>query len=165
MTPEKFQQFADQQFNRIPVVREVLADLDTPLSCYQKLADGAYSYLLESVRGGEKWGRYSIIGLPCETVLKISGKHARIEKNGELIEEANPEDPLDFVEAFQSRYRVPKVEGLPLFNGGLVGYFSYDTIRYIEKSLAESTLPDPIGTPDILLMVSNDLVVFDNLRG
>jgi anthranilate synthase component 1 len=165
MTPDQFKNFAGQQFNRIPVVREVLADLDTPLSCYQKLADGAYSYLLESVRGGEKWGRYSIIGLPCETVLKISGKNARIEKNGELIEEHNPDDPLNFVEAFQGRYRVPEIKGLPLFNGGLVGYFAYDTIRYIEKSLAKSKLPDPIGTPDILLMVSDDLVVFDNLRG
>ena len=165
MSPEQFKIFAEQQYNRIPVVREVLADLDTPLSCYQKLADGAYSYLLESVRGGEKWGRYSIIGLPCETVLKISGHNARIEKLGELIEEHHPTDPLKFVEEFQSRYRVPEIEGLPLFNGGLVGYFAYDTIRYIEKSLANSKLPDPIGTPDILLMVSDELVVFDNLRG
>lgn len=166
MNSENFKNFANQQFNRIPVVREVLADLDTPLSCYQKLADGAYSYLLESVRGGEKWGRYSIIGLPCQTVLKISGKDARIEQAGQLVEEhLNLQEPLTFVESFQARYRVPDIKGLPLFNGGLVGYFSYDTIRYIEKSLAECKLPDPIGTPDILLMVSDELVVFDNLRG
>jgi anthranilate synthase component 1 len=165
MTLEQFQHFADKQFNRIPLVREVLADLDTPLSCYQKLANGPYSYLLESVRGGEKWGRYSIIGLPCDTVLKVSGLHAQLEHKGAVIEEHQLEDPLAFVETFQSRYRVPEIEGLPLFNGGLVGYFAYDTIRYIEKSLAESSLPDPIGTPDILLMVSDELVVFDNLRG
>ncbi len=165
MTPEQFHTFSQQNFNRIPLVREVLADLDTPLSCYQKLASGPYSYLLESVRGGEKWGRYSIIGLPCKTLLKISGKHAVVEQDRKIIEEQNLEDPLAFVEAFQQRYRVPKIEGLPLFNGGLVGYFAYDTIRYIEKSLASSKLPDPIGTPDILLMVSDELVVFDNLRG
>ena len=166
MNSEQFQKFAMQQFNRIPVVREVLADLDTPLSTYQKLSDGAFSYLLESVRGGEKWGRYSIIGLPCKTVLKISGKNARIEQAGKLIEEyLKLEDPLLFVEEFQKRYRVPEIAGLPLFNGGLVGYFSYDTIRYIEKSLAVCDLADPIGTPDILLMVSDELVVFDNLSG
>lgn len=165
MTPEQFHTFSQQKYNRIPLVREVLADLDTPLSCYQKLASGPYSYLLESVRGGEKWGRYSIIGLPCKTVLKISGKHAVVEEDGKQLEEHQLDDPLLFVEEFQHRYRVPEIEGLPLFNGGLVGYFAYDTIRYIEKSLATSQLPDPIGTPDILLMVSDELVVFDNLRG
>jgi len=165
MNSEDFKQYAEQNFNRIPVVREVLADLDTPLSCYQKLADGPYSYLLESVRGGEKWGRYSFIGLPCHTVLKVQGLDVSIEHKGQLIEEQSVENPLDFIEAFQARYRVPDIPGLPLFNGGLVGYFSYDTIRYIEKSLATSALPDPIATPDILLMVSDELVVFDNLRG
>ncbi len=165
MNPEIFKSFADQQYNRIPVVREVLADLDTPLSCYQKLADGPYSYLLESVQGGEKWGRYSIIGLPCKTTLKVEGNEVRLEEGDELVEEHQCEDPLAFVEEFQKRYRVPEIEGLPLFNGGLVGYFAYDTIRYIEKSLAKSDLPDPIGTPDILLMVSDELVVFDNLSG
>ncbi len=165
MTPEQFSSFAQQQFNRIPVVREVLADSDTPLSTYQKLADAPYSYLLESVRGGEKWGRYSIIGLPCKTVLKVCGHQVQVFEQGKVVEQIEAQDPLAFVESFQSRYRVPEVAGLPLFNGGLVGYFAYDTIRYIEKSLAKCDLPDPIGTPDILLMVSDELVVFDNLRG
>lgn len=165
MTPDQFQQLSNQNFNRIPFVREVLADLDTPLSTYQKLANAPYSYLLESVRGGEKWGRYSIIGLPCTTVLKVSGYDISVEEQGKLIESDTVDAPLDFVEQFQARYRVPELEGLPLFNGGLVGYFSYDTIRYVEKTLAKSKLKDPIDTPDILLMVSNELVVFDNLRG
>jgi anthranilate synthase component 1 len=165
MTPEQFSALAKQGYNRIPIAREVLADLDTPLSTYLKLANGAYSYLLESVHGGEKWGRYSIIGIPCRQVLKISGAVATIEHDGEVIEEHQCADPLAFVEAFQARFRVPELEGLPRFNGGLVGYFGYDTIRYIEPKLAASCPEDPLGTPDILLMVSDQLVVFDNLSG
>lgn len=165
MTPEHFSSLAAQGYNRIPVTREVLADLDTPLSTYLKLADGKYSYLLESVHGGEKWGRYSIIGLPCQQVLKIFGKHAQLEQDHQVIEEHNLEDPLAFVEEFQARFKVPELEGLPRFNGGLVGYFGYDTVRYIEPKLADNCPPDPLETPDILLMVSDRLVVFDNLSG
>ncbi|KZY37671.1 MULTISPECIES: anthranilate synthase component I [unclassified Oleiphilus] len=165
MTPEHFSQLAAQGYNRIPVTREVLADLDTPLSTYLKLANGTYSYLLESVHGGEKWGRYSIIGLPCTQVLRISGSTATLEQDGEIIERHECSDPLAFVEEFQTRFKVPEIEGLPRFNGGLVGYFGYDTVRYIEPKLADSCPEDPLGTPDILLMVSDQLVVFDNLSG
>ena len=165
MTPEDFSALAAQGYNRIPVTREVLADLDTPLSTYLKLADGKYSYLLESVHGGEKWGRYSIIGLPCQQVLKISGKQAQLELNHTVIEKHDLDDPLAFVDTFQARFKVPELDGLPRFNGGLVGYFGYDTVRYIEPKLADSCPPDPLKTPDILLMVSDQLVVFDNLSG
>lgn len=165
MTPEQISEFAKQGYNRVPLVREVLADLDTPLSTYLKLADGPYSYLLESVHGGEKWGRYSIIGLPCSQVLKVHGHDIVIEQDGELVETHHSKDPLEFVEQFQQRFKVPEIEGLPRFNGGLVGYFGYDTVRYVEPRLAESCPPDPLGTPDILLMVSDQLLVFDNLSG
>ncbi|NVK39857.1 MAG: anthranilate synthase component I [Oceanospirillaceae bacterium] len=165
MTPEQFSELAAQQYNRIPVMREVLADLDTPLSTYMKLADAPYSYLFESVEGGEKWGRYSIIGLPCRTILKVRGHSVEISTDGEVVEQHEVEDPLAFVEDFQSRFRVPDLPHLPRFNGGLVGYFGYDVVRYVEKRLARSTPPDVIGTPDILLMVSDELVVFDNLSG
>ncbi len=165
MTAEQFQSYANQGYNRIPLVRKVLADLDTPLSAYQKLADGPYSYLLESVQGGEKWGRYSIIGLPCRTVLKVFGQQVVLETDGQVIEEKTVTDPLAFVEAFQSRFKVPQLSDLPRFNGGLVGFFGYDTIRYIEPRLAKASVNDPLGTPDILLMVSEELVVFDNLQG
>lgn len=165
MTIEQFQSYADQGYNRIPLVRKVLADLDTPLSAYQKLAEGPYSYLLESVHGGEKWGRYSIIGLPCRSVLKIFGHKVLLETDGQVIKEETVEDPLAYVEAFQSHYRVPELEGMPRFNGGLVGYFAYDTVRYIEPRLGEANKNDPLGTPDILLMVSDEVVVFDNLQG
>jgi len=165
MTPEQFTALAEQGYNRIPITREVLADLDTPLSTYLKLANSAYSYLLESVQGGEKWGRYSIIGLPCSQILKISGNTATVELDGDIIEQENCPDPLAYVEKFQARFKVPELEGLPRFNGGLVGYFAYDTVRYIEPKLAASCPEDPLGTPDILLMVSDQVVVFDNLSG
>ena len=165
MTPEQFEQLADQGHNRIPLMCEVLADLDTPLSVYLKLADAPHSYLLESVQGGEKWGRYSIIGLPCRSLLRISGHQVTVETDGEVVESHQAEDPLAFIDSFQQRYRVALHPGLPRFTGGLVGYFGYDTIRYIEPKLAQCPNPDSIGTPDILLLVSDEVVVFDNLRG
>ncbi len=165
MSPETFARLAAEGYNRIPVIREILADLDTPLTTYLKLANGRYSYLLESVEGGEKWGRYSMIGLPCRTTLRVKGHSVQIEQDGQLIEEATPEDPLDFIKQFQQRYQVPELPELPRFTGGLVGYFGYDTVRYIEPRLLESIPKDALDTPDILLMVSDELVVFDNLSG
>ncbi len=165
MTPEQFASLAAQGYNRIPLMREVLADLDTPLSTYLKLADGPYSYLLESVQGGEKWGRYSIIGLPCHTVLQISGQQISVLQDGQVIEQFETDDPLTWIESFQARYKVPELKELPRFTGGLVGYFGYDTVRYIEPRLARCPNPDPLQTPDILLMISDEVVVFDNLSG
>lgn len=165
MDSRRFAELAAQNFNRIPVFRDVFADLDTPLSAYLKLARGAYSYLFESVHGGEKWGRYSIIGLPARTLLKVTGHHILVYRDGQVIEQHNKRDPLAFVEEFQQRYRVAPVDGLPVFSGGLVGYFGYDTVRYVEKRLAATCPPDALGTPDILLMVSEDVLVFDNLAG
>ncbi|MGB5607365.1 MAG: anthranilate synthase component I [Gammaproteobacteria bacterium] len=165
MTPEQFQTLAGQGYNRIPLTRQVLADLDTPLSTYLKLADGPYSYLFESVHGGEKWGRYSIIGLPCSTVLRISGHEVQLLRHGAVVESAHADDPLAWIEEFQRRYRAPELSGLPRFTGGLVGYFGYDTVRYIEPRLAKFDKPDLLDCPDIMLMVSDELLVFDNLAG
>jgi anthranilate synthase component 1 len=165
MKPDQFKLFAAQGYNHVPVSREILADLDTPLSAYLKLADGPYSYFFESVHGGEQWGRYSIIGLPCSTVIKIYSDEIRIERDGEVIESATTTDPFTWIETLMSRYRVPEVEGMPRFNCGLVGYFGYETVAYIEPRLRWKLKPDPLGTPDILLMVSEDLLVFDNLSG
>jgi anthranilate synthase component 1 len=164
MSPEEFQLYAEQGFNRIPVTREVLADLDTPLSAYLKLADEPYSYLFESIHGGEQWGRYSIIGLPCRTVISVRGLEISIERDGTLDEVITVEDPLEWIRDFAACYRVPDIEGLPRFSGGLVGYFGYETIHYIEPQLLNEK-PDPIGAPDIVLMVSEDVLVFDNLKG
>ncbi len=165
MDADTFSTLADQGYTRIPVVHTSLADLDTPLSVYMKLARGPYSYLLESAQGGEKWGRYSIIGLPAKTILKVVGDLITVETDGELVESVRTDDPLTFIETFQARYRVPQLPELPRFYGGLVGYFGYDTVRYSEKRLQQSTPPDTLGTPDIMLMVSEDVVVFDNLKG
>ncbi len=150
----------------IPLVREVLADLDTPLSTYLKLADGPYSYLFESVQGGEKWGRYSIIGLPCQRVIRVSGNTIEQLEHGRIIASEQVADPLAWIEAYQQRFDVQIRDGLPRFTGGLVGYFGYDTIGYIEPRLRrDKPKPDPIDTPDILLMVYEEVVVFDNLAG
>jgi len=152
-----------REFNRIPLVREVLADLDTPLSTYLKLADEPYTYLFESVEGGEKWGRYSIIGLACNKCLKVFGHQVMLEVDGEIVSEEVTEDPLQFIEDYLDFFKVAEAECLPKFHGGLVGYFAYDTIRYIEPKLADCPNPDKHQTPDILLMLSDELVVYDNL--
>ncbi|MEM1402840.1 MAG: anthranilate synthase component I [Pseudomonadota bacterium] len=165
MTPQQFAALANEGFNRVPLHREVLADFDTPLSTYRKLAEGDYSYLFESVEGGEKWGRYSIIGLPCRELVRIYGYEVQTWREGEKISTEAVDDPLAFVDAYQARYRSFEDGALPVFHGGLVGYFAYDTIRYVEKRLAESCPEDKLGTPDILLMLSDEVLVFDNLAG
>ncbi|MCP5300342.1 MAG: anthranilate synthase component I [Chromatiaceae bacterium] len=165
MTPEQFDALAAQGYNRIPVVCEVLADLDTPLSVYLKLVQGPFGFLFESVQGGEKWGRYSIIGLPCRTLLRVTGDAISVETDGAIVEHRTVADPLAFVDEFKARFRVPELDGLPRFSGGLVGYFGYDTVAYIEPRLRNPDKPDPLGCPDILLMVADEVVVFDNLSG
>lgn len=165
MTRDDFLRLAAEGYNRIPLHFETIADFDTPLSLYLKLADRPNAYLLESVQGGEKWGRYSIIGLPCRTVMRVHGHQVRVTTDGVEVETCEAADPLEFVERFKERYRVAPAPGLPRFNGGLVGYFGYDSVRYVEKKLAACPNPDPLGTPDILLMVSDAVVVFDNLAG
>lgn len=165
MLKETFQSCIEQGYQRIPLVREVLADLDTPLSTYLKLADGAYSYLFESVQGGEKWGRYSIIGLPCRETIHIRNNNIEIRIDNEIRETLTVDDPLAWIEEKQTACRIPDVPDLPRFTGGLVGYFGYETIGYIEPKLAELKKADTIDTPDILLMVSDEVVIFDNLSG
>nr|WP_210725899.1 anthranilate synthase component I [Halomonas sp. EAR18] len=168
MNAERFDELAQAGYNRIPVTREVLADLDTPLSTYLKLADAPWTFLLESVQGGEKWGRYSIIGLPCRERIEVRGHQVRHIAHGEQLGISEVDDPLAWIEQFQARFKVPRLDDQPRFDGGLVGYFGYDTIRYIEPRLngpRVAAKPDPIGVPDILLMVCDELVVFDNLSG
>jgi anthranilate synthase component I len=165
MNIEQFSQLAAEGFNRIPVMREFLADVETPLSAYIKLARGKYSYLFESVQGGEKWGRYSIIGLPCRTILKANGDTITVEVDGDVTETHQVEDALAFVESFKARYRAPELPNLPRFHGGLVGYFAYDCVRYVEPKLKAGVNKDVMGHPDILLMVSDEILIFDNLSG
>ncbi|HIM54979.1 MAG TPA: anthranilate synthase component I [Gammaproteobacteria bacterium] len=163
MNKASFDQHVADGCNHIPVYKAVAIDTDTALGLYLKLANNSYSYLFESVQGGEKWGRYSMIGLHAQTVIKVFDHEVRIEQEGELLESTEVEDPLAWVEQYLGQYKVPELEALPDFNGGLVGYFGYEIIRYIEPRLSNIDKPDELGVADILLMVSNDLVVFDNL--
>jgi len=163
MKNSQFTNFIEQGYNHIPFSREVVVDTDTALALYLKLANNPYSYFLESVQGGEKWGRYSFIGLSAETVIKVYDYQIFIEKNGELLEQYDVEDPLAWIEDYQKKFKVPKLESLPDFNGGLVGYFGYEIIRYIEPKLSDINKTDELNVPDIVLMVSNDLLVVDNL--
>jgi anthranilate synthase component 1 len=150
---------------RIPVMRSVAADLDTPLSAYLKLADAPRSYLFESVQGGERWGRYSIIGLPAARHIEVRGRHVRVVAGGQVEEDHPDVDPLEYIATWLARARVAPVTGLPRFSGGLVGYFGYDTVRHMEPRLGPARAPDPLGNPDILLLDSTEVLVFDNLQG
>jgi len=163
MEKSQFNSLIEKGFNHIPLSREVLVDTDTPLALYLKLANNPYSYFLESVQGGEKWGRYSFVGLAAETVIKVNDYDVSIEKNGKLHKQYKVEDPLAWIEDYQSKFKVPQLEELPDFNGGLVGYFGYEIIKFIEPKLKNIKKKDELNVPDILLMVSNDLLVVDNL--
>ncbi|MBM3351179.1 MAG: anthranilate synthase component I [Betaproteobacteria bacterium] len=161
----EFNALTAQGYNRIPLVLEAPADLDTPLSLYLKLANQPFSYLLESVQGGERFGRYSIIGLPAKVRIVAHGRKVQVLEHDTVMEVVEDTNPLDFVKDYLSRFNTPPYEGLPRFTGGLAGYFGYDTVRYIEKRLADTTKPDTVNVPDVLLMVSEELVVVDNLSG
>jgi len=164
MTETEFNDLAGQGYNRIPMVLETLADLDTPLSVYLKLANQPYSYLLESVQGGERFGRYSFIGLPATTRIEARGDELRVI-SGQETQEIKTDDPLAFVESYLANFKAAISPGLPRFCGGLAGYFSYDAVRYIEHRLTGQARPDTLNTPDILLLLSEELAVVDNLSG
>ncbi|HEU4991896.1 MAG TPA: anthranilate synthase component I [Luteimonas sp.] len=166
-SPEQFAALAAQGHTLVPVVREVLSDLDTPLSVYLKLADGPHTYLFESVEGGERFGRYSIIGLPAKRVYAFAGHTLYATEHGELLEAREVDDPFAEVERLRAEHSVPRIDGLPAFTGGLVGWFGFECVRYLEPRLREApdARRDELGTPDILLMLSTEVAVFDNLKG
>ncbi len=165
MNASDFERYRASGYTRIPLSCEVFADLDNPLSVFMKLADQPYTFLFESVQGGEKWGRYSIIGLPAKTLIRIRANNVSISVDDFETENFDVEAPLDWIESYNSQFQVPDIDGLPRITGGLVGYFGYDTVRYVEPRLGSNPHPDPIDNPDILLMVTDELVVFDNLSG
>jgi len=168
ITEPEFKALAAQGYNRIPLLAEAFADLETPLSLYLKLAHGAdggkHSFLLESVVGGERFGRYSFIGLPARTLLRATGFRSEIVTDGKVVETVGG-NPLDFIAAYQKRFKVALRPGLPRFCGGLAGYFGYDAVRFIEPKLAHTLLPGGLDTPDILLLQCEELAVIDNLSG
>ena len=168
MTELEFKSLATQGYNRIPLIAEAFADLETPLTLYLKLAQtqnaGKNTFLLESVVGGERFGRYSFIGLPASTLMRSFGTRTEVVKNG-LVTETHEGNPLEFITEFQSRYRAALRPGMPRFCGGLAGYFGYDTVRHIEKRLTHTAPRDDLGLPDIQLLVTEELAVIDNLSG
>ncbi len=165
MLEQEFNALAAEGYNRIPVTLETFADLDTPLSIYLKLANEPYTYLLESVQGGERFGRYSFIGLSSPTRIEVYGRSALLLTGNRLVERRDYGDPLNFVAEFMNRIKVPPREHLPRFAGGLVGCFGYDTVRYIEPRLSKTEKKDTLGTPDILLLLSEEIAIVDNLTG
>ena len=165
MTLQELSRYAEAGYNRVAITRHLLADLDTPLSAYLKLAAEPYTYLLESVEGGEKWGRYSIIGLPAKVVLSAIHNEITLTDNGVVTERVTGVDPYLFVREYLARFKVPLNDEMSRFSGGLVGYFGYDTVRYVEPKLERTTPTDTLDTPDILLMLSDEFLVFDNLKG
>lgn len=162
--PSEFSRLAAQGYNRIPLTLETFADLDTPLSLYLKLANQRNSFLLESVVGGERFGRYSFIGLPARTLLRANAWRTEVVTDGQVVEifEGNP---LDFIAQYQARDKVFIPDNFPRFCGGLAGYFGYDAVRYMERKLAYFNKPDEIGMPDVLLLQTEELAVIDNLAG
>jgi anthranilate synthase component 1 len=168
MTELEFQSLANAGYNRIPLIAEALADLETPLSLYLKLAqperNGANSFLLESVVGGERFGRYSFIGLPARTLIRAIGTRCEVVRDGTVIE-THEGDPLEFIRLYQERFKVAQRPGLPRFCGGLAGYFGYDAVRFIEKKLEGRAPNDDLGLPDIQLLLTEEVAVIDNLAG
>lgn len=150
-------------YTHVALTRELPADLDTPVGTYLKLGNRPYSFLFESMQGGETWGRYSFIGLPCREVLTVRGTTIERRVDGERVEQAESDNPFEWLKAYADRFRVEEAPGLPRFTGGLVGYFGYDCVRYVEPRIHREH-PDPIGAPDVLLMRCDELLIFDALR-
>jgi len=167
MTELEFKALAAQGFDRIPLISVCLADLETPLSVYCKLNEPGQrrnTFLLESVEGGERFGRFSFIGLAARTAVRSRDDRIEVLCDDAVIER-HQGDPLEFVRAFRQRTRVAVRPGLPRFCGGLAGYFGYDLVRFIEPRLGPCTRPDPIGTPDMLFLLVDELAIVDNLQG
>ncbi len=165
LTQQQYNSFAEQGYNRIPLYRCVSADLDTPLSAWLKLANGKNTFLLESVVGGSRWGRYSIIGLSAD--INYVARDNQITKYvlGEIEESYSCDNVLDELREIKSEYKVPKIAELPAFNGGLVGYLGYEIIEHIEDKLKGKAPKDELNIPDVNLMVAEEIAVFDNLAG
>ncbi|MFZ8988480.1 MAG: anthranilate synthase component I, partial [Methylophilaceae bacterium] len=163
LNKNQFKQYQDKGFNRIPLVRSCYADLETPLSIYLKIANTSYSYLLESVEGGENFGRYSIIGLPAKKIFQVHGTEIKIIEEGKSSSVKHESDPLEYFNQYLNTFKTPNDLDLPRFSGGLAGYFGYETIHYIEPKLIKKFIKDELNLPDIHLMESDEVIVFDNL--
>src|SRR5258706_10470836 len=165
MTENEFQALSRAGYNRIPAQLEALADPDTPLSIFLKLANRRDSYLLESVIGGERFGRYSIVGLPARERLEVSGSRVTLARDGNVTDTKDLEDPLAYIDRYLASFRAAPLASGPRFAGGLAGYFGYDAVRYVEPRLRRAPKPDPLGLPDVRLLLTEELGVVDHLSG
>ncbi|MDR0237960.1 anthranilate synthase component I [Acinetobacter sp.] len=166
-TLAQFEQLKSAGYNLIPVYRQRLADTDTPLSVFARLQQHQQAYLFESVEGGENWARYSIIGLGESTVFSCNAGELTVKFPNGSVETQTCTDPFQYIRDFQAQFKVPTQQDLPAlpnFTGGLVGYFGYDAVRYIEPRLNNVPEADPVGLPDLWMMLSKTVVVFDNLK-
>src|SRR3954470_317348 len=165
MTETEFLALGRAGYNRIALRLETFADLDTPLSIYLKLANRPGSYLLESVIGGERFGRYSIVGLPARERLEVAGSSITLTRDDRVVHREDAADPLEYVDRYLASFKVPPADPTLRFSGGLAGYFGYDCVRYIEPRLRAASKPDTVGLPEIRLLLSDELAVVDNLSG
>jgi anthranilate synthase component 1 len=165
LTPSEgeFEDLAAQGFNLIPVAREIAADLETPVSAFLKIARGDYSFLLESVRGGEKWGRYTFLGSEPAMVVRARGDMMDLIRPGRAVESRHVRNPFEELRREVKRFRAPELPGLPRFFGGAVGFLAYDIVRCFEPRVP-STAHDDLGVPDFHFMFSGTVIVFDNVR-
>ncbi|OGU18199.1 MAG: anthranilate synthase component I [Geobacteraceae bacterium GWC2_53_11] len=146
--------------NLIPVYREIMADMDTPVSAFRKLDDGRFSYLLESIEGGEKWGRYSFLGSSPSLIIRSKGNVVETIENG-VTTSQTVVDPLASIRDLLARFTPVEVEGLPRFFGGAVGYLGYDMVRYFEHLPTEK--PALIDAYDSYFLITDTIVIFDNM--
>ena len=150
--------------NLVPVVRELLADQDTPVSLFRKLDDGQTSFLFESVEGGEKWGRFSFIGTGARAIFRARGQQVEWQEDGSTTREQVEGDPLEVLRERLEELRPVALQGLelPRFLGGAVGFVGYDWVRFVERIPDEN--PDECGMPDLWFVLPETVVVFDRVR-
>ncbi len=151
-----------QEGDLIPVYREILADMETPVSVLMKLQKRSCAFLLESVEGGEKWGRYTFLGADPKAVFRVRGDEAIIEEGGVIERRKHQGQPLRFLKELIGNYRPVAVEGCPRFYGGAVGFLGYDMVRYFEKLPARAA--DDLDTDDAVFLIMDRMIIFDNVR-
>ena len=164
MTEQDFIKHIEQGYNLIPLKSTLINDGLDPIDVYQKLSNMPKSYLLESLEGKKDWSRYTIIGLPSEEYIELKDNKIKYFISNKLVEEIETNNPIDWIEEFQNKFNVPNDSDLPKFQGGLVGYFGFDTVKYFEPAIKATIQKDEMDTPDICLIVSKEFLIFDKIN-
>jgi anthranilate synthase component 1 len=164
MTEQDFIKHIEQGYNLIPLKSTLINDGLDPIDVYQKLSNMPKSYLLESLEGKKDWSRYTIIGLPSEEYIELKDNKIKYFISNKLVEDIETNNPIDWIEEFQNKFNVPNDSDLPKFQGGLVGYFGFDTVKYFEPAIKATIQKDEMDTPDICLIVSKEFLIFDKIN-